>query len=580
MLAGLSRCDRLLSRRMVAWLLVSGLVIWAVPTFRGTRVPEAAAVEPQPAAGETAHRPPDAQPAEAATVAESSTHAIDNSVPPERITELIEQLSAKDGPVRGRAAYELAGFGPKAAPAIPALIGILDDGRVPGVDTSGFPGSWVNDVAMHALTRIGKPAVLPLIDAMQDQSRHGYVRERCAQVLGRIGDPRAIPPLLRALDDDYQAVRLFASHALGDIGEAAFRPLVDRLRHPSARVRLGATWGIMWVNCAAINRTGTTTLREESAKLLVGQLDDQSGEVRRAALSGLRSLGRTAGADRLLAMVADPDDGVRAEVFGALGGVRDSRAVGVLLAGLKDSSKVVRWRSAEGLGRLQTKEAIEPLLAALESEDGTLRALAASSLGQIGDRRALKPLLALAKTDEEADVRAGAGRAIGQIEHPQVPPSRIAWGEEVHGLRLGLRCVSGIRPYRLGEIVRYERLIRNAGDREWMVELLEGGFILPHVENDKVVLHSGRIVNGTMHVARVRVPAGRDVTLDTTEFTLRPVGWQPIDRPQSLRLTPGEYRVSTVYFAESFDGRTAAKGTWTERLTTGELELTVLADTP
>jgi HEAT repeat protein len=580
MLAGLSRCDRLPSRRMVLWLLSAGLVIWAAPTFRGAHLPQAAA-EPPPAAGEPANRPAVAPPAKAAAAAESSAPAEPSRVPGERINQLIEQLSSKDGQIRGRAAYELGKIGPTAAPAVPALIGLLGDLLAPIiVPEEETHGTQISTVATNALVNIGKPAVEPLLRALQQKDPKRDVRDYVARTLGKIGDPRAIPPLLEALDHEKQPVRNAASTALGDMGRAAFRPLADRLRDPSARVRLGATWGIVWVNCAAINRTGTTTFREESAKLLIGQLDDESGEVRRAALSGLRSLGRTATAiDRLLAMVDDPNDDVRAEVFSALAESRDPRAVEIFLAGFDDPSKVVRWRSAEGLGWLRAKAGVEPLLAALKSEDATLRRVAARSLGQIGDRRALKPLIALAQTDQEADMRAAVGWAIGQIEYPHVPRSGIAWGEPVHGLRLGLCCVSGIRPYRLGEIVRYERVIRNTGDRDWTFELLEGGFITPDVENGQVVLHSGRIVNGVIEVARVRVPAGRDVRLDTTEFTLRPVGWQPIDRPQSLRLAPGKYRVSTIYLPE-VDVSTLPEGSWTEKLTTGELELAVLGDMP
>jgi HEAT repeat protein len=580
MLAGVSRCDRLLSRRIVLWLLTAGLVIWAVPTFRGAHLPQAAA-EPPPAAGEPADRPTVAPPAEAAATAQSSVPAEPSPVLAERINQLIEQLSSKDGQIRGRAAYELGKIGPPAAPAVSALIGLLDDYLAPIiVPEKDSGGTQISVVAINALAEIGEPAVEPLVRAMQDESRNSDIRSRAALCLGKTGDARAIQPLLAALDDEAQPVRSLAPQALAEMGESVLEQVIPLLRHQSARVRLGATRavGYCWI---APDRPGAAERRARSVELLIGQLADESPGVRAAAADGLRMLGGTkAAVEHLLAAATDPEGDVRERVFSALAESRDPRAVEIFLAGLNDPSKVLRWRSAEGLGWLRAKAGVEPLLAALKSDDPQLRALAARSLGQIGDRRALGPLIALAETDEEADVRAEAGRAIGPIEHPQVQPSEIAWGEAVHGLRLGLCCVSGIRPYRLGEVVRYERVIRNSGDREWTVELLEGGSIFPHVENDKMVLHSDRIVNGQIWVARVRVPAGRDVPLDTTEFTLRPLGWQPIDRPQSLRLAPGRYRVSTVYFPETLDGRAVPDGTWTEELTTGELDLTVLAHAP
>lgn len=91
------------------------------------------------------------------------------------------------------------------------------------------------------------------------------------------------------------------------------------------------------------------------------------------------------------------------------------------------------------------------------------------------------------------------------------------------------------------------------------------------------MLHWGRIVSGRVRVRRVRVPAGGTVTLDETEFSLRPAGWKKSDRSQMLQLAPGKYRVSTIYLPQALIGRDAPEGTLTERLTTGELELTVLA---
>ena len=52
------------------------------------------------------------------------------------------------------------------------------------------------------------------------------VRERAAEALGRIGDPRAVDPLIEALEDEYAFVRYFSARALGEIGDhRAMRPL-------------------------------------------------------------------------------------------------------------------------------------------------------------------------------------------------------------------------------------------------------------------------------------------------------------------------------------------------------------------
>jgi hypothetical protein len=363
------------------------------------------------------------------------------------------------------------------------------------------------------------------------------------------------------------------------MGEAAFEQIVPFLLDESARVRLAATEAIGRSYRISPNTPKGAQLFDRSAELLQRQLADDSPRVRQKAAVGLAFLGRARLAvDTLLAMVNEPDDYARASVFSAILEAGDPRAVDVFLAGLKDPHNGVRWRSAEGLGRFRARQAVEPLLAALESDDGTLRVVAARALGQIGDRRALTPLLEIANTDPEPRARQAAGRAVAQIEHPNVAPSETAWGEPVNNVQLGLVCVSGVRPYRMGEIVRYQRVIRNTDDRDWTIELVRGGHIVPRVDKGRVVLHSGRFVNGSIFVRKVTVPGGATVTLDTSEFILRPVRWKEIDQPQSLRIAPGKYRVNTIYYAESLVGRDAPEGTWTEKLTTGELELTVLAD--
>ncbi len=579
MLWTIGRSAPRLTGRNVFCLFAAGMLVCAVPTLRRREARETASDQQRADTAEAIGRA-GVDPADSPVrPAERPKPAEEPRASEERIAELIAQLSSDDGRVRGRAVYELGKIGPAAAPAVPALIAMLGDRLAPIiVPEEDTHGTQVSIVATNALVTIGEPAVEPLLRVLREKDPKRDVRDHAARALGKIGDPLALQPLLEALDHEKQPVRSAASSALGEMGEAAFRPLADRLRHPSLRVQLGAIRGIVRINQAAISRTGRTTRREQSVKLLAAQLDDESPRVRGAALSGLRSLGRTAAVtDRLLAMIDDPNADVRAEVFGALGDARDPRAVSVFLAGLKDPYRYVRYRSADGLGQLRAKQGVEPLLRALESDDGRLRELAAAALGQIGDRRAFTLLLELANTDEEPDVRADAGRAIGKIMHPEVPPSRIAWGEPVGDLQLGLRCRSGSGPYYLGEIVRYERVIRNTGNRNWTVYVTLGGRIIPHVEDGKIVLHSGRIVSGDLGTRRVRVPAGRSVTLDETEFSLRPVGWKKPDRSHMLQLAPGKYRVSTIYLPEAPIGPDAREGTWTERLTTGELELTVLA---
>ena len=82
--------------------------------------------------------------------------------------------------------------------------------------------------AAHELACIGRPAVRPLIVALQDSSSD--VRAEAAKALGMIGDSLAVNPLISALGDDF-GVRKNAARALGDIGDSrAVEHLIRLLR--------------------------------------------------------------------------------------------------------------------------------------------------------------------------------------------------------------------------------------------------------------------------------------------------------------------------------------------------------------
>jgi len=98
------------------------------------------------------------------------------------------------------------------------------------------------------LPELGEPAVEPLIEALKykDWYEDWYVREEAAEALGKIGDIRAVKPLIEALKDEYRYVRLKAAKALGKIGdiravEAVIKSLFEfpsELRYSSSLINL------------------------------------------------------------------------------------------------------------------------------------------------------------------------------------------------------------------------------------------------------------------------------------------------------------------------------------------------------
>ena len=66
------------------------------------------------------------------------------------------------------------------------------------------------------------------------------VRRKAANALGKIGDSRAVGPLIRALNDSDSRIRSWAATSLFKIGEPAIEPLIKALNDSESEVRSAA----------------------------------------------------------------------------------------------------------------------------------------------------------------------------------------------------------------------------------------------------------------------------------------------------------------------------------------------------
>ncbi|MCC6568363.1 MAG: HEAT repeat domain-containing protein [Anaerolineales bacterium] len=76
--------------------------------------------------------------------------------------------------------------------------------------------SMVCNLAAHALVKIGKPAVPSLIEAVNHKSQ--AVRIRAIRALAEIRDHRAIPVLMRVIEEDSAALGYWAKEGLERLG--------------------------------------------------------------------------------------------------------------------------------------------------------------------------------------------------------------------------------------------------------------------------------------------------------------------------------------------------------------------------
>jgi len=257
------------------------------------------------------------------------TERIPADMPPE-VRELVKLLYSRDAEAR-----EYAG----------RMLQEMKETRVVEYLIAGLRGRNFGYGGTEALIAMGELAVDPLIAALRDDDKE--VGQFAAHALGRIGDARAVEPLIAALEDE--EVKGVAAWALGWIPDSrAVEPLIALLREEDARVR-------------------------------------------RVALETLGKIGDTRAVQPLIAALEDEDEQVRWTAVSALGEMKDSRAVEALITVLEGEQSQRRWSAAEALGKIG-KLAVEPLVASLGSEDWEIRQRVVHALSGTTRMRAFEML--------------------------------------------------------------------------------------------------------------------------------------------------------------------------------------------
>ena len=206
---------------------------------------------------------------------------------------------------------------------------------------------------------------------------NSVVRQQALSALGKIGDERALKPLLRCLRDEEPGIRREAVKALRYFdSDRAIEPIIIALEDSNVEVR-----------------------REAAATL--GYLLKAEQTIRKASIQRKRL-----GVPSLLRALEDEDSAVRLEAVKALGFSESYRACVPVARMLDDTNKEVRENSAVTLGLLRDKRAIEPLITILldSEEDASVRAEAVISLNRLESNITIEPLLKALK-DEDNIIR-------------------------------------------------------------------------------------------------------------------------------------------------------------------------------
>jgi HEAT repeat protein/beta-lactamase regulating signal transducer with metallopeptidase domain len=159
------------------------------------------------------------------------------------------------------------------------------------------------------------------------------MREHAATALGKRGDKRAVPYLIKMLGDPSASVREHTATALGELGDSRALEALAKTMH-----------------------------------------EDKDTRVREHAASALGNLGDSRAYEALLETFENDDDPVvRAHAAYGLGLLGDSRALGPLIEALRDRNYIIRWHAAMGLGELGDPRALDALSVALKDSAEEVR---------------------------------------------------------------------------------------------------------------------------------------------------------------------------------------------------------------
>jgi HEAT repeat protein len=302
---------------------------------------------------------------------------------------------------------------PTAEVALAAVTALGDRGDVRAVPrlvaTLTHPDADIGFAAEEALLKIGPMATGRLTASLDP--RQPASSARVAEVLGRLGDPDAVPALITAISPPFpEGVNIAAVAALGQLGDArAAAPLVAALADRRSIVPYTATAALLGIGQAAVPP-------------LIERLDDTDPDVAGMAAETLGRLGDARAVAPLVARLGDREnDAVRMTAATALGRIGDPRAVGPLITTLSDEFAVVRRKASEALVRIGPG-AVAGLVEELASPDADQVVRVCDILGAIGAEGAVDPLVVTLDGARNQKIRLAAINALGRIQSVDALP--------------------------------------------------------------------------------------------------------------------------------------------------------------
>jgi HEAT repeat protein len=327
------------------------------------------------------------------------------------IPQLLSALKDPSGNVRAGAIEALGYIG---APAIPGLMKMMTERE-----------TW--DPAGAALSKIGQAALdpcLPLIDYSGTTKKARDLRLKMAGMLGGFDNQKAVPYLLRHIDDQDPGMRRQVIRTLAGLQDQRATKDVIRVMEEDPQVRLDAI----------------TALGEFHDPIAINPLADQfknyDYDVPAGAVAALSKIGPAA-LPRMISDAKNPDPQIRTYATRALATIAGPMTIQPLLGAAKDPVADVRAEAVKGMGQFTGADAIHavPLLIAnFRDASATVSNAAVDSLTEIGSNpenasissQVASPLVALFKKGgQSADIYNTqvfySERVLSQIGGPALP---------------------------------------------------------------------------------------------------------------------------------------------------------------
>jgi HEAT repeat protein len=267
----------------------------------------------------------------------------------------------------------------------------------------------VRMAAAHILARIEDQTAIDLLaELLADDN--SYVKTSATNALVKIGKP-VVPRLMEVLNNKAENISLPATDFVGDkIGDRYKKELAKR-----AALQVSAASILGSINDPRAIAPLLEAMEREAGDEATEEEKSNAASVRSGAANALGAMGPAAAEPLIRILEGSESETARMNAASILGTIGDKRAVVPLINALKDEEKSVRANAATSLGTLKDRRATLPLIEALKDVDVVTRANAAKSLGTIADKESITPSLidvVMDKTERE-QIRTEAINSLG-----------------------------------------------------------------------------------------------------------------------------------------------------------------------